>query len=446
MDSFRLSIKKLPDREMKELLPSGSLGGIASAWDMLSTRGGTEGELVEAVTDVRRLPTLFFLLERLDAEGLLCRTVEEDGAAVATLEPMTPGFRFVPAHLTATTCLRLSRFACLRRGGDALVVESGLSRARLILHDERAAAVVAALASPTTLPEVAARLSGVFGEVAVGGLIGLLAAGAFLADDEDAAPELRQWEFHDLLFHASSRRGRHDRPCGATFSFAGSIAPLPAVKEVRGETIVLPAVSPHAAADVFDLLGRRRSLREQGTTPLTLQQVADFLFHTGRIQKVVTTEPGAAASCEIAFRNVPSGGGCAELEIYAAVASCDGLPRGLYRYVGTDHRLEVIAAPGRAFERLLDDAGATYGGVPQVLLVITARFPRVMWKYSSIAYALILKDVGCLQQTMYLVATALGLAPCALGTGDADLFAEAAGLDYLGEGSVGEFVLGTRGA
>ena len=37
----------------------------------------------------------------------------------------------------------------------------------------------------------------------------------------------------------------------------------------------------------------------------------------------------------------------------------------------------------------------------------------------------------------------MGLAPCALGGGNADLFATAAGLDYLEEGSVGEFALGT---
>jgi hypothetical protein len=43
---------------------------------------------------------------------------------------------------------------------------------------------------------------------------------------------------------------------------------------------------------------------------------------------------------------------------------------------------------------------------------------------------------------MYLTATAMGLAPCAIGGGDADLFARAAGTDYCTETSVGEFLLG----
>jgi hypothetical protein len=62
-----------------------------------------------------------------------------------------------------------------------------------------------------------------------------------------------------------------------------------------------------------------------------------------------------------------------------------------------------------------------------------------MWKYQGMAYALILKDLGALLQTMYLVATAMNLAPCALGSGDTDLFAEATGLNPLEEASVGEF-------
>lgn len=57
---------------------------------------------------------------------------------------------------------------------------------------------------------------------------------------------------------------------------------------------------------------------------------------------------------------------------------------------------------------------------------------------------MILKNVGVLYQTMYLVATAMDLAPCALGGGDSDLFARATALDYYAETSVGEFLLGSK--
>jgi len=44
---------------------------------------------------------------------------------------------------------------------------------------------------------------------------------------------------------------------------------------------------------------------------------------------------------------------------------------------------------------------------------------------------------------MYLAATAMGLAPCALGCGDSDAFGRAADTDYYGETSVGEFLIGS---
>ncbi len=75
-------------------------------------------------------------------------------------------------------------------------------------------------------------------------------------------------------------------------------------------------------------------------------------------------------------------------------------------------------------EKLIKDAFRSSGeqDIPQILLVITARFGRLFWKYQSLAYALILKHVGVLYQTFYLVATGMNLAPCALGTGNSDLF------------------------
>src|SRR5205085_2005764 len=88
-------------------------------------------------------------------------------------------------------------------------------------------------------------------------------------------------------------------------------------------------------------------------------------------------------------------------------------------------------------------AGIEPGRV-QVLLVLAARFLRVRWKYSALSYALTLKNVGVLYQSVYLAATAMGLGACALGGGDSALFARTAGLDRHAESSVGEMLLGSR--
>jgi SagB-type dehydrogenase family enzyme len=79
---------------------------------------------------------------------------------------------------------------------------------------------------------------------------------------------------------------------------------------------------------------------------------------------------------------------------------------------------------------------------PQILIIIAARFGRVSWKYSSLAYALVLKDVGVLMQTFYLMATEMGLGACALGTANIDVFARMTGIEFHVEGPVGQFALG----
>ena len=79
---------------------------------------------------------------------------------------------------------------------------------------------------------------------------------------------------------------------------------------------------------------------------------------------------------------------------------------------------------------------------PQILITIAARFGRVSWKYSSLAYALILKDVGVLMQTFYLMATDMALGGCAIGINNIDLFAKLTGLEFHVEGPVGQFAIG----
>jgi SagB-type dehydrogenase family enzyme len=79
---------------------------------------------------------------------------------------------------------------------------------------------------------------------------------------------------------------------------------------------------------------------------------------------------------------------------------------------------------------------------PHILITIAARFGRVSWKYSSFAYALILKDVGVLTQTLYMMAADMGLGGCAIGTANIDLFAKMTGIEFYVEGPVGQFALG----
>jgi len=113
-----------------------------------------------------------------------------------------------------------------------------------------------------------------------------------------------------------------------------------------------------------------------------------------------------------------------ELGALPARDQVEGVEPGLYHYDGVTHALEPVAPAGPATD-LLVQQGRSAGLMtsdPQVLLTVTARFGRVMWKYDTIAYSLIL-NTSVLFQTIYLVATAMGLAVCGLGGGDAQAFA-----------------------
>jgi SagB-type dehydrogenase family enzyme len=103
-----------------------------------------------------------------------------------------------------------------------------------------------------------------------------------------------------------------------------------------------------------------------------------------------------------------------------------------------------IDADARQLDALFDGAMQAMGAAaaPQVVITIAARFGRVSWKYSAIAYALILKDVGVLLQTLYLMTTDMGLGGCAIGSTNIDLFARMTGIDFHVEGAVGQFALG----
>ncbi len=259
------------------------------------------------------------------------------------------------------------------------------------------------------------------------------------------------WDFHDLLFHTRSTEGRHANPLGGTYPYVGVISPLPAVRPSwPGRKIDLrkfSAAHPEAISPVAKLLRERHSTRSfDDQRPITLAELSQFLDGTARVlsrsnAKLDLDEGGHTV------RPYPSAGAAYELELYLAVNLCEGLARGFYHYDAGAHVLAPIGVPGNELEALLARSEYAMGApaAPQILITIAARFGRVSWKYSSIAYALILKDVGILVQTLYLMATDMGLGGCAVGIANIDLFAKMTGVEFHVEGPVGQFAIG-RGA
>ena len=267
------------------------------------------------------------------------------------------------------------------------------------------------------------------------------------------------WDFHDLVFHTRSTEGRHANPLGGVYPYVGVISPPPAVRpRWPGRKIDLrkfSAADPQTVSPAARLLRERHSTRSfDDQRPITLAELSRFLDGTARVQSsgssrldLGTGGDNDGPMITYTVRPYPSGGGSYELEFYLAVDKCEGLTRGFYHYDAGGHALVPIGVRTPELDALLKAAEFAMGApaVPQILITIAARFGRISWKYSSLAYALILKDVGVLTQTLYVMATDMGLGGCAIGSTNIDLFAKMTGLAFHVEGPVGQFALG-RGA
>jgi SagB-type dehydrogenase family enzyme len=379
---------------------------------------------------------------------MIGRSLLVNGAVQASLRPTSIYFRYQEGAVTAEGQYALSRFAYVRNDRGRLLLESPLGHAEVVIQGAPACEALLSLSKPRAPGELSGSVAGLGQEGALELLNLLWNARALSLYESGESPEpkdrsLAMWDFHDLLFHSRSRLGRHSNPYGGTYPFKDVFDPLPVVKPPMSESVVSlyrPDLARLGADDrsFTSVLEARRSVREQGEPPIDERQLGEFLYRAARIQKM--SEEGG-----VSFRPHPGGGALHELEIYPIVDRCEGLEPGLYHYDPLGHRLEKLAPQTPYVKALLQMAAITglLERPPQVLLVIAARFQRMQLKYQSMTYSVILKNVGALYQTMYLVATAMGLAPCALGGGHSDLFAQAAGLSYLEETSVGEFLLGS---
>lgn len=454
LDLRRLSPTELlltsaQDEVRLELLPQ-----VADALMLLDGSGVTEEKLDDTVKSaggaLTHLSALHYSLSQLKERGLICYTVDgSNGDPLATLTPLSPHFRLEVLDTSTDSFYQLSRFAFCRRDLQTLVLESPLSHASLKIHRDPGLYLVGRLVTPRLAKElVLVDAKNDLSERVVRELLILLTSGKFLVTSDARFAETNHfdqnhWEFHDLLFHSRSRLGRHRQAYGGTYP-AGDLPPLPAVApSISSNSIKLTKPSIEALIDsdmpFSQVVEQRCSTRRFGSEPITLEQVGEFLYRAARVRRV-----SADDRQELSNRPYPSGGALYELEIYLAVNSCANLKVGLYHYCPLKHELvqnSLLTSDVRSLLRLARHAA----DAPeiQVLVILSARFQRVAWKYESMAYALILKNVGALMQTMYLVGTAMGLGCCALGGGDSDAFARAAQTNYLLETSVGEFLLGS---
>jgi SagB-type dehydrogenase family enzyme len=322
----------------------------------------------------------------------------------------------------------VSEFATVSwREGDVRIA-SPVSRAAFTTGDGSVLRVLGAFAVPRAIEDVAS------GSQDVEALIGeWIAAGILVEAGAPEAAAVQHWDREALALHASSRDPSWRKTPGHT---TPAVAP-------RRSNVIVPLVRGGApASDLATLLDARRSRRVWGGVPIPFQTFSDLLWLSAR-----NRDDGRHRGH--ASRPYPSGGAAYSLELYPVLGedAVETLTAGVYRYLPDAHALEVVSPFSADFRPFLLAAGrAANTTPPPVAIVITSRYARQSEEYSRLAYSLVLKEVGGLFQTLYLVAESLGLAACALGGGTPPgLLAELCGTTELEEPVVGEFAVGTRG-
>lgn len=401
--------------------------------------GITEEEIFSLAKEKHKMDW-YFILGKLKQRNLLSYRLQTERGTLFLLNPNGPFPEFMPFLREKAS---LSRFGYFRNQEGAIIVETPFSAVQITVSHPDGLALFHALAQPKNLEELTHALPQI-PKPALEKALSFLDAASLLEKEEESS--LYTWEFHDLLFHAKSRLGRISGKSGGTFRFLGKYPPLPALRPPEKKEY-FPLFKPDMEACFIKdppfskVLENRRSQREQGKEPLTLNQLGEFLYRSARVQEFIH-----ANHYETTRRPYPGGGACYELEIYSLLYRVKEISPGLYLYHPDTHSLSLRSEWKKSLQILLEKAMLFTGKTepPQVLLAIAARFGRIAWKYEAMAYSIILKDAGALIQTFYLVATAMGLAPCAVGMGNSDLFAEAAQTDYYEETTVAEFILGSH--
>jgi putative peptide maturation dehydrogenase len=290
----------------------------------------------------------------------------------------------------------------------------------------------------------------------------LALAGLLISDDpDDRLVELRRrdrqlaehgWYLYAALYHSLTRRLDTDLDLAADLDERrrAKAATAISLRTARGgpppsafhrsplarSVHDLPLDEP--SGPFFDLLRRRRTVRTFDP---------DATMPSAQLSTILRTVFGSQGTVDhgngyvLQKKTSPSGGALHPIEAYPLIRRVDGFEPGLYHYDVERHALELLEpmTEEAATEYLRSSTcGQGHFQHAAVAFVLTARFRRNFWKYwmQKDQYGVLLLDAGHLSQTLYLVATELGLDPFVTAVINHDALGARLGLDRYAEGAL----------
>ena len=233
-------------------------------------------------------------------------------------------------------------------------------------------------------------------------------------------------------FHFSTKDTRYARD-NWSFNRLRSLlpkTPQPKIfKTARGPKKLLSS-STFPDSEFIRVLMARKTHREFSKKKVTLENVSDLLS----LVWGVTGYLHSPMFGELLHKTSPSGGARHPGEVYLMALRVKGLKAGLYHYHPARHQLTTITTNITRNTAWRYCAYQGYVRNAAALFLMTAVFPRAIWKYRHArAYRVVLLDAGHLCQTFCLVATWLGLAPFCTAALKDTLIEEDLGIDGIRE-------------
>lgn len=200
-------------------------------------------------------------------------------------------------------------------------------------------------------------------------------------------------------------------------------------RKPRSKDVSLP-YPPPAKSSFLRVLLERRTHRAFAPEPLDIGRLSTLLHYTWGVTGSINHWLLGA----LPLKTSPSAGARHPCEVYVVALGVSGLSPGLYHYASDRNALEHIPVKVSRKKAGRYCARQAWVEAAAALFLITAVFPRSMWKYRfSRAYRTVLADAAHLSQTFCLVATYLRLAPfCTMALKDS-LIERDLGIDGVNE-------------
>ncbi|RZQ64723.1 SagB family peptide dehydrogenase [Amycolatopsis suaedae] len=186
-----------------------------------------------------------------------------------------------------------------------------------------------------------------------------------------------------------------------------------------GHRIALPDFEP-PRVDMVATLVQRRSHYTYADKPLQLDALSTLFRFALGVQRFVQ----AYGVEDHPLGMAPSAGGLRCLTAYAIVTSAAGLAPGVYRYESVSHELVEVTQEPPAEELAKAYLQPEFAARAPVTLALTTRLDLAFAKYPLRHYRTLHVDAGIAVQNLYLIATALKLAGCAVAGFDDNVLSE----------------------